>query len=95
MIEIENLTKKFGDLVAVDRINLHIPSGEFFAFIGPNGAGKTTTIKMIAGLLHPTEGRVSVCGHDIKEEYLEAKHKMSYVPEELDPKSWARGVCEL
>jgi ABC-2 type transport system ATP-binding protein len=82
MIKIENLTKKFGDLVAVDRITLHIPSGEFFAFIGPNGAGKTTTIKMIAGLLHPTEGRVSVCGHDIEEEYLEAKHKMSYVPDQ-------------
>lgn len=82
MITIENLTKKFGNLVAVDRINLHISSGEFFAFIGPNGAGKTTTIKMIAGLLHPTEGRIRVCGHDIEEEYLEAKHKMSYVPDQ-------------
>ena len=57
MIQLENLTKVFGRLTAVDHLNLEIPPGEFFAFIGPNGAGKTTTIKMIAGLLRPTEGR--------------------------------------
>ena len=82
MIKIENLTKKFGDLVAVDNINLHIDKGEFFAFIGPNGAGKTTTIKIITGLLNATEGNVRVCGHDIGKEYLQAKHKMSYVPDQ-------------
>lgn len=82
MIELENLTKRFGDLVAVDHINLTVPEGEFFVFVGPNGAGKTTTIKMIAGLLRPTEGRAVLCGHDVQEDYIAAKSLLSYVPDE-------------
>ena len=82
MIRTENLTKVFGDMVAVDHVDLEIPPGEFFAFIGPNGAGKTTTIKMITGLLRPTEGRVQLCGHDVQEDYIAAKQIVSYVPDQ-------------
>ena len=82
MIQLENLTKVFGRLTAVDHLNLEIPPGEFFAFIGPNGAGKTTTIKMIAGLLRPTEGRALLCGHDVQADYIAAKSVLSYVPDQ-------------
>ncbi len=82
MIELVRLTKRFGTLTAVDNLSLTVPSGEFFVFLGPNGAGKTTTIKMIAGLLHPTEGRVALCGHDVQEDYITAKSLLSYVPDE-------------
>jgi ABC-2 type transport system ATP-binding protein len=82
VIELENLTKRFGDLTAVDHLNLAVPQGELFAFIGPNGAGKTTTIKLIVGLLRPSEGRVRLCGHDVQGEYLTAKALLSYIPDE-------------
>ena len=61
MIRLEGLTKRYGSFTAVDGIDLEIPKGALFGFLGPNGAGKTTTIKMIAGLLIPTEGQVRVC----------------------------------
>ncbi len=64
MIEVTNLTKKFGDLVAVDNISLSVPEGEIFAFLGPNGAGKSTTIKMLTTLLRPTEGELKLNGYD-------------------------------
>ncbi len=82
MIELEGLTKRFGDLTAVDHVDLVVPPGEFFVFLGPNGAGKTTTIKMIAGLLRPTEGRAVLCGHDVQADYIAAKSLLSYVPDE-------------
>mgnify|MGYP001036215723 CR=1 FL=1 len=82
MIKLENLTKRFGGLTAVDHLNLEVPPGEFFAFIGPNGAGKTTTLKMIAGLLRPTEGRALLCGHDMQADYVAAKSVLSYVPDQ-------------
>jgi ABC-2 type transport system ATP-binding protein len=82
MIKLEGLTKKFGDLVAVDHVDLEVPPGEFFVFLGPNGAGKTTTIKLIAGLLRPTEGRALLCGHDVQKDYIAAKSLLSYVPDE-------------
>ncbi|MFW6119118.1 MAG: ABC transporter ATP-binding protein [Planctomycetota bacterium] len=82
MIELEDLTKRFDGFVAVDGLNLEIPSGELFVFLGPNGAGKTTTIKMITGLLRPTEGRVRLCGHDVQEDYMAAKQLLSYVPDQ-------------
>ena len=62
MIELKNITKKFGNLTAVDNLTLTIPRGEFFGFLGPNGAGKTTTIKMIVGLFTPTAGDIIVNG---------------------------------
>lgn len=64
IIQVSNLTKKFGDFVAVDNVSFSIAEGEIFAFLGPNGAGKTTTIKMLTTLLHPTDGLVAINGHD-------------------------------
>ncbi|MBU4305759.1 MAG: ABC transporter ATP-binding protein [Candidatus Omnitrophica bacterium] len=81
MILIENLTKRFGELVAVDALNLEIGTGEFFAFLGPNAAGKTTTIKTLVGLLKPTQGRAQLCGYDIQRDYLKAKTLLSYIPD--------------
>ncbi len=82
MIELVNLTKRFGDVAAVDHLNLEVAGGELFVFLGPNGAGKTTTIKLIAGLLRPTEGRVTLCGHDVQSDYMAAKSLLSYVPDQ-------------
>ncbi len=62
MIRLEGLTKTYGSFVAVDGIDLHVPRGELFGFLGPNGAGKTTTLRMIAGILRPTEGRIWLGG---------------------------------
>lgn len=81
MIRTENLTKRFGDTVAVDALNLQIEAGEFFCFLGPNGAGKTTTTKMLTGLLHPTSGRAQIGGHDIQLEPLAAKRLIGYIPD--------------
>src|SRR5271154_2496580 len=64
IIEVENLSKKFGDFTAVDRVSFSVPQGQIFGFLGPNGAGKTTCIKMLTTLLNPTSGRVLLDGHD-------------------------------
>ena len=63
-IATENLTRRFGELVAVQDVNLRVASGQFFGFLGPNGAGKSTTIKMLTGLLAPTSGRIEILGLD-------------------------------
>ena len=81
MIRITALTKNFGELRAVDSLDLDIPQGEFFAFLGPNAAGKTTTIKMLAGLLKPTGGTVTIGGCDIQREPEKAKAQLAYVPD--------------
>ncbi len=81
LIEIKNITKKYGRITAVDRLNLSIPQGEIFGFIGPNGAGKTTTISMMAGLLAPTSGTVTVCGIDMLKSPEKAKQKIGYIPD--------------
>lgn len=81
-IEISNVTKRYGDFVAVNALNLDIKPGELFAFLGPNGAGKTTTIKMISGLLLADEGTVKVCGHRMGLDGQEAKAQLSYVPDQ-------------
>ena len=81
MIELEGLTKDFGSLRAVDGISLRIPRGEFFAVLGPNAAGKTTTIKMMVGLIRPTSGRARIAGFDIQQQPLEARSRLSYVPD--------------
>ena len=77
----QNLTKRFGDLTAVDNMNLVVQEGELFGFLGPNGAGKTTTIRMITGLIHPTEGTALVGGYDIRTEPLKAKSIFGYIPD--------------
>jgi len=81
MIQIENVSKHFGDLAAVDSLDLTIPDGQFFGFLGPNGAGKTTTIKMITGLLRPDTGRVTLNGIDIQKEPEAAKRYIGYIPD--------------
>ncbi len=80
-VEASNLTKFFGDLVAVDHISFQVRSGEIFGFLGPNGAGKTTTIRMLTGVLKPDAGTASVMGYDIQREPLKAKQVMGIVPE--------------
>ena len=82
MIRIENLTKKFGDFLAVDDLTIHLKAGEVYGFLGPNGAGKTTTIKMMAGLYAPTSGSISVGGFDIQRSPEEAKSIMGYIPDQ-------------
>ena len=64
-VELRRITKKFGDVVAVDNIDLSIKDGEFFAMLGPSGCGKTTTLRMIAGLEFPTEGSLSIFGEEV------------------------------
>lgn len=81
MIRIEGLTKKYGEQAAVRDLNLEVPAGEFFCYLGPNGAGKTTTIKVLTGLVRPTEGRASIGMHDIQEDPLGAKALLGYVPD--------------
>ena len=83
MLIINNLSKSYdnSNIKAVDNINLTIKPGEIFGFLGPNGAGKTTTIKMIVGLLKPDGGRISLSGIDIWENPLDAKSKISFVPD--------------
>jgi len=81
MIDLKNLSKQFGNIKAVDRLNLVVSSGELFGFIGPNGAGKTTTIHMIGGLLAPTEGSVIIDGIDMAKEPEKAKKKIGLIPD--------------
>ena len=81
MIEIRDLTKRYGDFTAVDGLSLTAPPGEIFGFLGPNGAGKTTTIRVVAGLSLPTSGSVIVNGIDVIAEPVRAKSIMGYVPD--------------
>jgi ABC-2 type transport system ATP-binding protein len=81
MIELHHLTKKFGDLVAVDDLSLKVGRGEFFAVLGPNAAGKTTLIRVLAGLLKPTSGTARVAGFDVQADPLEARRRLAYVPD--------------
>lgn len=80
-ILLEDLRKEYGDVPAVQGLNLQIQPGEIFAFLGANGAGKTTTIKMMVGLLPPTAGRVAIAGHDVWQSPREAKRSIGYVPD--------------
>ncbi|MGP8201264.1 MAG: ABC transporter ATP-binding protein [Limisphaerales bacterium] len=81
MIELNSLTKKFGDLVAVDDLTLKVERGEFFAVLGPNAAGKTTLLRVLAGLLKPTRGTARVAGFDVQTAPLEARRRLAYVPD--------------
>ena len=80
-IEVSNLTKRFGHLVAVDHIGFEVKKGEIFGFLGPNGAGKTTTIRMLTGMSIPTEGTAAIMGFDIQRQSVKAKEQMGIVPE--------------
>src|SRR5258706_4523778 len=81
MILIENLVKQYGAFTAVDGISLDVPEGEIHGFLGPNGAGKTTTLRMIAGLLKPTAGRIIVNGHALAADPEAAKASLGFIPD--------------
>ena len=101
MIELDNVVKRYGTKTAVNGLSLRIEQGELFAFLGPNGAGKTTTIKMICGLLFPSEGRVCVGGYDILNEGDRARQLLSFVPdtpflyEKLTGREFLRFIAEM
>jgi ABC-2 type transport system ATP-binding protein len=81
MIRLEQLSKAYGRFVAVNAIDLHVPRGELFGFLGPNGAGKTTTLRMIAGILRPTSGRIVVGGDDLIADPMAAKRRLGFIPD--------------
>jgi ABC-type Na+ transport system ATPase subunit NatA len=81
MIETRDLTKKYGELYALDRLTLRLEPGDLFGFIGPNGAGKTTTMKILATLLNPTYGEAYVCGHSIYHDPKEIRRLVGYMPD--------------
>lgn len=81
VIEVQDLTKRYGATTAVDAISFHVPRGEIVGFLGPNGAGKSTTLRMITGYLSPTSGRVRVAGIDVHDKPREARRLIGYMPE--------------
>lgn len=101
MIETEQLTKRFGSLVAVDDLSFTVEQGEVLGFLGPNGAGKSTTMKMIAGFLTPTSGRARVCGFDVEKQAVDAKRRIGYLPEgapvygEMTPPTFLDFVADI
>ncbi len=101
MIALNNLSKWFGDLVAVDRINLSVGRGEILGFLGPNGAGKSTTMKMVAGFLEPSDGSATVCGHDVVKQPVEVKRCIGYLPEgaptygDMTPRGFLQFIAEI
>ena len=101
MIEIQNLTKRFGLFTAVDNVSFQVGKGTVLGFLGPNGAGKSTTMKMITGFLTPTSGTARVCGHDVQVEPIAAKEKLGYLPEgaplypDMTPRSFLAFVADL
>ena len=82
-IEIEQLSKRYGEFVALDNISLEIQQGEIFGFLGHNGAGKTTTINILTTLLEPTGGVAQICGHDVERAAMKARGCIGYVPENV------------
>ena len=84
VIEAKRLTRKFGNLVAVDHVEFEVYQGEVFGFLGPNGAGKTTTVRMLTGVIDPTEGTATIQGHDIRKESLLSRAHIAVVPEEAN-----------
>src|SRR5690554_2264138 len=83
VIELKELTRRYGDFTAVRSLNLSIKKGEIFGLLGPNGAGKSTTILMMLGLTEPTSGSVKVCGIDSTTHPIEVKRRVGYLPEDV------------
>ena len=81
MIEAKNLSKRYGEVVAVDGVSFSVGRGEVVGFLGPNGAGKTTTMRMLTGFLPPTDGSAAIAGYDIFDEPLAARRAVGYLPE--------------
>ena len=82
-IQVTQVTKRYSQLLALDKIDLEIQQGEFFGLLGPNGAGKTTLISSIAGLVKPNEGRIAVMGHDVQSDYRNSRRLLGVVPQEI------------
>ena len=101
MIETLQLTKRYGDLTAVDNISFKVEPGQVLGFLGPNGAGKSTTMKMIAGFLAPTSGTATVCGYDVSDQSLQAKAVLGYLPEgapsygEMTPREFLAFIADM
>ncbi len=91
MLNIEHLTKRYGDVTAVDDLSLHIRPGEIYGFIGHNGAGKTTTLKSVSGILHFDGGRITVNGISVVDEPVRAKRELAYIPDNPDLYSFMSG----
>jgi ABC-2 type transport system ATP-binding protein len=81
MISLQRLTKRFGTQTAVDALSFDVPAGQIVGFLGPNGAGKSTTLKMLTGMIEPTDGTATVCGFDLRTDTLEVKRRIGFVPE--------------
>ncbi|MFP3870701.1 MAG: ABC transporter ATP-binding protein, partial [Syntrophobacteria bacterium] len=81
MIRLEKVTKRFRQVTAVDSVSLQVGPGEIYGFLGPNGAGKTTTIRMLAGILRPTYGRIWIDGLDLEKHTLEVKRRVGFIPD--------------
>src|SRR5689334_19165125 len=79
IIETRDLTRRFGALTAVDHLNLSVPRGEIFGLVGPDGAGKTTTLRMLCGLMDPSEGRARVAGYDVARQSQAVKDQIGYM----------------
>ncbi len=82
-IQVENLTKRYGDVVAVDHLSLEVPTGSLFGFLGPNGAGKSTSIGCLTGLLDPTEGSIRLLGEPFSSDAVDLKRRIGVMPEGL------------
>ena len=101
MIALENLSKRFGNFLAVDAINLAVARGEVLGFLGPNGAGKSTTMKMVAGFLPPTGGQAKVCGYDVSVDPVAVKKRIGYLPEgapaygDMSPRGFLNFIAEI
>ena len=101
MLEIENLTKRYGQHTVVDNLSFRCVPGEVLGFLGPNGAGKSTTMKMVTGFVPPSAGRVSVCGLDIDQASVEARRCIGYLPEgapcypEMTPSSFLEFIADI
>ena len=83
MIEVQNLRKQYGDLVAVEDVSFTAEAGQIFGLLGPNGAGKSTTISCLCGLLPPTSGQVRILGHDVVQDGPASRQQLGVVPQEL------------
>lgn len=101
MIVIDNLVKRFGPFTAVGGISFSVAKGEVLGFLGPNGAGKSTTMKMVTGYLAPTDGKISVCGHEVGIETLAAQREIGYLPEgapayaDMTPLEFLRFIADV
>jgi ABC-2 type transport system ATP-binding protein len=99
MIDCQGLTKQYGHLRAVDDLTFRVQPGEVLGFLGPNGAGKTTTMRIVAGFLPATDGRVTVCGFDVETQATDAKRRIGYLPEgapsypEMTPRSFLEFIA--